>query len=245
MKKTHFLTMLCFLLALPSAVLAAPSSVSGQNGNGAANSSQADSQTSATATPSSQSTNGQSQNETRTQNQANNPGVGTMSQEQLEARIQEQIEESKPEYTPKNEKNIEHKNIVANAAAELIRTASQITNTGIGDQIRLVAKTQNQNQDKIGQSLDKAEQRGAVAKFFIGSNYKQLKQVKQLMIENQNQVKQLEQIMAQLSSDEEKIAIANQIIVLQNTQLELKDQVEEQAGGFSLFGWINRWFNKY
>ena len=169
----------------------------------------------------------------------------TQAQIQAEEQIQLEVNQASSQYTPKNSKGVEQRSAVANAVEQLIRTAAQIENKGIGDQIRLVAQTQTKNHDKIGQSIDKAETRSGFAKFFIGANYKELKLAKQTMEETQNQIKELEQIMTQLTNDAEKIAIANQIIVLQQTQLELKDQIGELSSGFSLFGWISRWKNSF
>jgi len=189
----------------------------------------------------------QTATQTQTQTQASNPGTGTMAQEQTQAeeQVQQEIRKITPMYEPKNSKGAENKSVVATAAEALIRTASQIENKGIGDQIRLVAQTQTKNQDKIGESIDKVETRSGFAKFFIGANYKELGVAKSALAENQIQIQELQQIMTKLTTDAEKVAIADQIIALQQTQLEIKDQIGELSSGFSLFGWINRWYNKY
>ena len=236
--KKLFVIMLGLMFFIPCFVFAA--SVSGQgatNGNS--------SSTGSSTTTSNEQTS--TSNSVQTQTQTNNPDTGTMTQAQIQAeeQIQTEIKQASPQYTPKNSKGVEQRSEVANAVEQLIRTAAQIENNGIGDQIRLVAQTQTKNQDKIGQSIDKAETRSGFAKFFIGANYKELKLAKQTIEENQNQIKELEQIMTQLINDAEIIAIANQIIVLQQIQFELKDQIGELSSGFSLFGWINRWKNNF
>lgn len=187
------------------------------------------------------------QSQIETQTQTNNPGTGIMTQTQTrtEAQIQQDISQAGFKYMPKSSKGLEQGSVVANAAQELTRVAAQIMNKGIGDQVRTIAQTQINNQDKIGQSIDKTEARTGFAKFFIGANYKELKLVKNTLTENQTQIKELQQIMIQLTSDTDKIAIANQVIVLQQTQLQLKDQLSDLSKGFSLFGWISRWKNNF
>lgn len=238
MKNKYYL-LVCAIVLLPSLVLGVSNSANGQS-NG--NSSSATQTTSPVATTTNQ---GQNQSENRTQSQTNNPEIGAMTQEQAEVRLQEQIEESKPEYTPKNQKASEHRSVVANATEQLIRLASQTENAGIGDQIRLIAQTQTKNQDKIGQSIDKVTQRTSLAKFFIGSNYAELKEVKSSITENQSKIEELQQIMTQMTEDADKLSVADQIILLQDVQIDLIDQVEDLSGGFSLFGWLNRWINRY
>lgn len=207
------------------------------NGNGTTNST--------SQSGSSSGSQGESATSTQTQTQTQNAGTSSQIQTQTQASVEAQIESSKPEYTPANANALAHRSVVANAVQELIRTAAQISNTGIGTQIRTIAQTQNQNQDKIGQAIDKADERGAAAKFFIGANYKELKEAKQIMEQNQAQIRELTQLMEQVTSEGDKLQIASQIISLQNVQLELRDQISEMSGGFSLFGWINRWYNHF
>ncbi len=242
MKKTLSI-ILGLLVLVPGLAIAAST-----NGQGAVNSnsssSNAVSNNNITSTGQDNST---TANQAQTQTQTNNPGTGTMAQVQTQdqERIQQEIANSQPQYSPKNSKGIERRSIVANAVQSMLQIANKTENQGIGQQIKLIAQTQSQNQDKIGQSIDKAEARSAFAKFFIGANYSELKSAQDAMIANQNQIKELEQLMTQLSSDADKIAMANEIIALQQTQLELRDQITNVANGFSLFGWISRWKNNF
>ena len=244
--KKIFAVMLGFLVLAPGLVFAV--SANGQGAaNGNSNTSGASVNSPSTSGSTVDTTQNQAQTQVQTQTQTSNPGTGTMTQAQIEeqARIQEEIKTSSPQYTPKNSKGAEQKNIVAIAVEAMLQVANKTENQGVGDQIKIIAQTQSQNQDKIGQSIDKAETRSGFTKFFIGANYKELKLAKQTIVLNQNQIKELEQIMAQLSVDTDKVSIANQIIILQQNQLELKDQIEELSDGFSFFGWINRWKNNY
>ncbi|HOX41131.1 MAG TPA: hypothetical protein PK263_02975 [bacterium] len=247
-------------LALLTPTIAIAANTSTQNGNGnsgtaaSTSSGQAASEPVTSSATTSQSedngstsstTTSQTQDRNQVQTQTNNPGVGTMTQEQLETRVQEQIQTSKPEYTPRNEQASARMSTVATAAEELIRVSNRVENQGIGEQIRTIAQTQTKNQDKINQSVDKAETRTGFAKFFIGANYKELKVAKQVMEENQEKIRELKTLIDQAATDADKLVIANQIMTLQEENLTLRDQIEKTDDGFSLFGWINRWFNKY
>lgn len=251
MKKVHFLILA--ILLLPSVACATNGSTTNGNGTSVSsvpnnNSSGNQGSTVSTDTATSGSdTQTRSENNVQTQTQTNNPGTGTMTQAHTEeqARIQEEIKTLSPLYEPKNSKGAEQKSVVASAVEAMLQVANKTENQGVGDQIRVIAQTQSKNQDKIGQSIDKAETRSGFAKFFIGANYKELKEAKTAMEQNRNQIKTLEQVMAQLENESDKLGIANQIIVLQNTQLELKEQLNELASGFSFFGWIARWRNNY
>lgn len=260
MKKVLFV-LTSILLLVPATVLAVSSngnsvtngnasttvsSTSSVNGNGSTSqSSRASNQTATQSQTNNSGSATQLQNENQVRTQTSNPGIGSMTREEAQTRVEEQVKENKSEYTPKSEKAQARMSAVATAVESLVRTASGLENQGIGDQIRVIAKTQVQNQDKINQSIDKTEKRTSFAKFFIGANYKELKNTNQLMVENKNQIKELQKLMSDLTTDTEKLAIANQIVVLQEEQLQLREQVLDLTDEVSLFGWINRWWNKY
>lgn len=231
-KPTNLIIALCLAL-FPTLVFAV--SDNGQNGNSS-------SSTVSTSASSNSSANG---NTVQTQTQTSNQGEDAQIQTRTETQLQADVAEGKPDYSPRNEKATTRMSAVATAVEALIRVSAQISNTGIGDQIRTIAQTQTRDQDRINQSVDNAAARTGFAKFFIGANYKELKLAKTTMAENQNQIRTLQQLMTQLTNESDQMAIANQIIVLQQQQLELKDQLGDMTNGFSLFGWINRWFNKY
>jgi len=239
-------------LLLAPAIAITSAAVASQSTNGAANSSASSSATTGTSVTTSTSSgsdtdnsNSQSQSENGVQTQTGNPEVGIMTQAQTEANIEEQIQESKSTYSPKNAQATARMSAVATAVESLIRISNSIENQGIGDQIREIAQTQTKNQDKINQSIDKAETRTGIAKFFIGANYGELKIAKAAMVENQNKITELKTLMTQVTSDADKLEIANQILVLQEESLALRDQLELSDDGFSLFGWFSRWMKKY
>ena len=249
MKKIFF--MFAVVLLLPTFAFAMNTSA-GQNGAGAtaSNSTDADdtasqSQGNGNSSSTTSSVTSQSQVENRAQAQVGNPGVGTMTQEQTEARVEEQVQESKPKYSPRNEQASSRMSVVATAAEQLIRVSGRIENQGIGDQIRVIAQTQTKNQDKINQSIDKAETRTGFAKFFIGANFGELKVAKTAIKENRDKIRELKTLMDELTTDTDKLEIANQIMIIQEENLALIDQIEQADDGFSLFGWFSKWIKKY
>ena len=221
------------ILMTPASVLAVSNNSQSQGANSNSN-----------ASASSTSSNSQSSS---TQTQTNNSSTDTVIQAQTEeqANIEKEVREKQPKYSPSNSKSAEHRSVVATAVQSLIQASYQIENKGLGDQVRLIAQTQSQNQDKIGQAIDNADKRSDLAKFFIGANYKELKEAKTAMEQNRTQIQALEKIMAQIEDEGDSLEIANQIIVLQNTQLELKEQLDNLTSRFSFFGWIARWHNNF
>lgn len=190
-----------------------------------------------------ESTQNQAENEIQTQ--TNNPGVGTMTQTELELRIETQIQESKPTYSAKNSESQTRTGAVAKASQNLIRLSYQVENQSEADQIRLIAKEQTANQDRINKALDKADDRTSIAKFFIGPNFGQLENAKQIMEQNRLRIQELNRIMAQISNQGTKTELQNQISILEQENTSLENQITDPESGFSLFGWLVKWIRGY
>lgn len=206
---------------------------------------QTNSSSSGNSSTSSNSSNTETQNQIQTQ--TNNPGTGTQTQTQNQTQeklqLQERIQDSKPEYLPRSEQAKARMSEVAKAVEYLIRVAERIENKGIGDQIRTIARTQSENCDKINQDIDRVQQRSAFAYFFVGSNFSEIKGIQALMGQNRVQIQELEKLKLQLTNQADQLEIANQIILLQNQQTELREQLHDLSSRFSLFGWLNRWIH--
>jgi hypothetical protein len=187
----------------------------------------------------------ETETQTRTQVQTNNPGTGTMTQTQAETQLRERVEECSPVYEPTSTQAQTRAGQITQVAKSVVELAEGMEDQTLAEEIRTVVRSQVANFDVINQKIDNAVNRTALAKFFIGPNYGELKVMKQTIEENKNQIREMEQVMAQIRNESEKIQLANQIITMQNLQFELQDQLGELTRGFSLFGWLNRWIRGY
>lgn len=127
---------------------------------------------------------------------------------------------------------------VANAVQAMLQIADR--NGGIGQQVRTIAQAQKQNQEKLEESLEKVEKRGAFARFFIGPNYGEISQAKKVLAENQEQIKKLNEIKNQLVNQGDEQNLVQQIQTLTQTNLEIQNSLGTAQKGFSLFGWLNK-----
>ena len=131
---------------------------------------------------------------------------------------------------------------VANTIQEMLRLADR--NGGIGQQVRIIAQTQTQNQEKLEMSLQKVQSRSGFAKFFVGPNYGEVNNAKKLLEQNQEQVKQLNQIKDQLADQGDQQILIEQIKTLEQADLEIQSSLGVAQKGFSLLGWVFRAFSK-
>lgn len=130
---------------------------------------------------------------------------------------------------------------VANAVKELLNVADR--NKGIGEQVREIARAQNDNHDKMEQNLKKDEKRSKFAKFILGANYGELKNAQKLLEQNREELKKLEDLKAQTKKvDQQKLM--EQIQNLEKQYKEIEGTVDNSNKGFSLLGWMFRLFAK-
>ncbi len=158
---------------------------------------------------------------------------------------EKKIKAAKPDYNPRSEVAREHMSDVAKAVEELVRFSDRTENPGIGEQVREIAQAQGESEDKANEAIDEAEDRGGFAKFFIGADYKELKKIKQEMQQNENRIQELNKLMNQLENESDQQELQEQIRLLKGKNTELSDYLEEETSGFSLFGWLFKWINKY
>ncbi|MCK5286032.1 MAG: hypothetical protein KAJ58_02285 [Candidatus Pacebacteria bacterium] len=141
-----------------------------------------------------------------------------------------------------SEKATTRRSRVANAVQEMENIATR--NAGIGTQIRTIAQNQNQNQEEMENALQTAQQRSGFAKFLIGPNYGQLKDIDERLEAHTQNLGELKELRSQLQYSSDQTLLDEQIQVMEEIQTELEDAVGEEQRGFSLFGWLNKLFRK-
>lgn len=127
---------------------------------------------------------------------------------------------------------------VASAVQAMLQIADR--DSGVGQQIRIIAQNQNQNQVKLEKNIENIKKRGGITKFFIGANYKEIKDARKTLEQNKNQIEQLNQIRTQLINGGDQEQLSEQIKLLEQSNQEIEALIEEAQGGFSLFGWLNK-----
>lgn len=131
---------------------------------------------------------------------------------------------------------------VASAVQEMLQVADR--NGGIGQQVRIIAQNQTQNQEKLETSLQKVQSRSGFAKFFIGPNYGEINNAKKILKQNREQIKQLNQVKSQFADQGDQQILTEQIQLLEQSNLEIENSLNVSEKGFSLFGWLFKLFAK-
>jgi putative cell wall-binding protein len=178
----------------------------------------------------------------KNQNQVNTQNMGE--EQNLEVSTQEQEGTKSGNGVGLENKNpnaVEHMSIVAKSVQELLQVR---TKGGIGDQVREIAREQNQAQDQIQIRLGEIEAKGNLVKFLFGPDYKAIKSLKQLLEQNLLRVESLEQLMTQVTNEADQTVIQETITALTQENTSLQEAISAQEDAKSLFGWLAKLFVK-
>jgi hypothetical protein len=137
----------------------------------------------------------------------------------------------------------EHRSTVATFVQTLLNVADR-EQGGIGEQVRVVAQAQNEAKDKVADGIDKINNRNKVKAFLIGTDYKNVGQLRRDMVKTGNQIDQLKRLPDKTTSEESKTALQAQIQVLEQEQQKINDFLKANESKFSIFGWFVKLFNK-
>jgi hypothetical protein len=164
-----------------------------------------------------------------------NQGENTQIQTQEQNVIQVQDSAKNKDNTGSGE---QRRSQVANAVQVILQIGER--NSGVGQQVRTIAQNQTQNQAKLEQNIEKIQDRGNFAKFFIGPNYGEIKDAQKTLEQNREQIRQMNQIRTQLENISDQQQLTEQIRILEQANQEFEALIADNQKGFSLFGWLNK-----
>lgn len=148
---------------------------------------------------------------------------------------EDQVEKTEPEKIAEQSRNE-----VADAVQQMLQVADRVG--GIGQEIKVVAQAQNENQVKIQDSINKIESRSGLVKFIAGPNYGEINNAQNVLNQNKEQITQLNQIKSQIANQSDQQKLAEQISILEQSNVKLEAALNQSGQGFSLLGWLFKMF---
>jgi len=136
----------------------------------------------------------------------------------------------------------EHRSAVANFVQSLENVAEG--DSGIGEQVRLLAQQQNQSSETTIQAMEKVQTRSKIRAFLFGSGYKNLGTLRSEMVQTRNRLEQISRLMESAQSEADKAELQNQVQTLEQEQAKIENFIKDNESKFSLFGWVIKLFNK-
>lgn len=138
-----------------------------------------------------------------------------------------------------SDKATQRRSRVANAVQEMLQVAER--NQGIGQQIRTIAQSQDQNQKEIEMTLEhvKNNRGNVVWRFFFGPN-KYIYMADNKLATHAEKIEELKELASQIPDEIDAEIIEEQIEIMEQAKTELAEEIKEESKGFSLFGWLRR-----
>ncbi len=118
-------------------------------------------------------------------------------------------------------------------------------NTEVSEQVEQVAETQDQAQEETVDAIEQVETRGKVKTFLVGTDYKNLGQLRSSLVHNRNEIRQLTQSLTQTQTPENQALIEAQLATLMQERERIKTVIMTNESSFSLFGWVSRFLFNY
>jgi len=131
----------------------------------------------------------------------------------------------------------EHRSAISTFVQTLLSVADR-EQGGIGEEVKVIAQAQNDIKDKVADGIDKIKNRNKVKTFLIGTDYKNIGQLRNEMVKTRNQIDQLKRSLEKATSEESKTALQGQIQALEQEQQKIEDFLKTNESKFSLFGWF-------
>jgi hypothetical protein len=166
-------------------------------------------------------------------------GSANQNQNKVQNNQGEVLGQSKEE---KNQRSLERRSQVAVAIMEMERIGD--SNQGIGEQVRVIAQSQNEGQDRVETTLQTVQNRNRVVKFLVGPDYKKIKDIEAELETQQTRIQEMVRLANQLENEGDAQAMMEQIALLQDVEDQIRQELENEQVGVSLFGWLFRWFAK-
>jgi hypothetical protein len=165
---------------------------------------------------------------------------------------------SKPTKAEKERRKVEvdpvataqvHKNNVKNvrtALQEVVETETELGNEEVATELEItLASVDEEETDNVSQAMIQVESRPKWRTALIGSDYKNLGQLRSHMVKNRNTIRQLTRTMEKVDNPETQEALELQIATLQLEQTRIWTVIAENESSFSLLGWVFRFLNNY
>ena len=137
----------------------------------------------------------------------------------------------------------EHRSIVETFVQGLLYIAGN-EQGGIGEQVKTIADEQNMSKNSVADAIDKINNRSRIRTFLIGTDYKNIGQLRSEMVKTGNQLGQLRGLLGRETNVASGLALQSQIQELEQEQNRISEFLKTNEGKFSIFGWFVRLFNR-
>lgn len=134
----------------------------------------------------------------------------------------------------------QHRSDVAKVVQKLEKIANE--DNDIESEVKDVAQEEESASEKVKEKMDAVDKRGGFKTFLIGSDYKNLGELRSELVTTDNDLNRLNKAFVKSKDDSVKADLQAQINELTTIKSEAEDFAKSIEDKFSLFGWLVRMF---
>lgn len=129
---------------------------------------------------------------------------------------------------------------------QVMQQEQSIGNLESGAEIQSVVREQMQNQEQTAQAIEDVEKRGRIKTFLVGTDYKNLGQLRSSLVHNRNEIRKLTRTITQVqATGGDAAALQLQLATLMQERERIKEVIVAHETEFSLLGWVVRFLTGY
>lgn len=113
------------------------------------------------------------------------------------------------------------------------------------EDLEKVAEEIDESSDETAIAINEVEKTNKFKKLLVGSDYKNLGQLRSSLVRNRNQIRNLTRLAENVTDESEKAAIEEQLTVLMQERERIKTVVSDNESGFSILGWVFKFLSGY
>lgn len=115
----------------------------------------------------------------------------------------------------------------------------------VAEELEGIAEEEDAAEDEVTDSIEKVEERGKLKTLLVGTDYKNLGQLRSELVRNRNQIRKLTKLVNQVEGEENQLAIQDQIAALLQQREGIYNLIKTNEEKFSVLGWVFRFISGY
>lgn len=118
-------------------------------------------------------------------------------------------------------------------------------NEEVSEELGEVAEDEIEGTEEVGDAIEEIETRGKWQTLLVGSDYKNLGQLRSQLVRNRNSIRKITKNMNSTTTQGSTEALEEQLQTMVQERERIKEVIETNESEFSLLGWVVKLFTGY
>lgn len=130
-------------------------------------------------------------------------------------------------------------------AKELKSDAKDAEKAKVSKELEQIATEQEQTSEEAADAIEAVESRNKFKRFLVGTDYRNLGQLRSSLVQNRNQIRKLTKLIGETQDLAIVAELQVQLAALTDERATIKAVIETNESGFSLLGWASKFLSGY